>query len=106
MNNFEIIPIGYITKMAMDIEKGDYVKLIGKVLHIQLGEDQLFVDEFSGQEYFSSTVELEVESVIPDRFQYFLLPMDEEVRILTYAAVRLPSNQSKTNHVDKITRIM
>lgn len=92
--------------MAMDIEEGDYVKLIGKILYVGLGEDTMFVDRRSGQEYLCSTIELEVASVIPDTFQYFLLPMDEEVRILSYAAVHGSKRKTTTSHVDKIIHIM
>jgi len=83
-----MIPVGYLTKLAMDIEEGDYVKLIGKILEIELGEDELFHDQYTDEPYMASTVVVKTPSVVAGRFIFTTIPLDYEIQILSYAKVK------------------
>lgn len=78
------IPVGYEYIFVGEINPGDYIKLVGKILRIEEAGEGIFTDELSGEEYISECVYLFVPSVVEGEVVIHCLPLDQEVQRLVY----------------------
>lgn len=80
-------PVGYITKTAADVRKGDAVRNFGKILSVKYVGEHIFTDEKFQIDYKDKAVELKTKSVLTGRYLYEVLPFDAPVEIIMYESI-------------------
>lgn len=80
------IPVGYITKLAVDVQKGDVVKDIGKIKNVKYVGKHEFL--YHGESLILDALELTTVSKMTGNTLYDVLPFDEPVAILQYATLQ------------------
>lgn len=78
------IPVGYLTKLVTEVNRGDVVRNFGKILSIKNVRNYIFTDEELGIDYISDAIQLKTKSVLTGRMLYELIPVGEEVEVLMY----------------------
>lgn len=86
MNNMTSkIPVGYMTKNALDACKNDVVKDIGRIVKVRYVGEHEFNDLRFNIIYKSQCVEFETKSALTGRKIYTVLPFEAEIEILQYS---------------------
>lgn len=81
------IPVGYLTKTAADIRKGDAIRNFGKVLSVKYVGEHIFTDEKFKIDYKDKAVELKTKSALTGRYLYEVLPFDAPVEVIMYETI-------------------
>lgn len=81
------IPVGYLTKLVTEVNRGDVVRNFGKILSIKNVRNYIFTDEELGIDYISDAIQLKTKSVLTGRMLYELIPVGEEVEVLMYESI-------------------
>ena len=81
------IPVGYLTKTAADVRKGDAVRNFGKVLSVKNVGEHIFTDEKFKIDYKDKAVELKTKSPLTGRYLYEVLAFDAPVEIIMYEII-------------------
>jgi hypothetical protein len=81
-----MIPVGYLTKLAMDVEVGNILEGYGKVIEVSLQSNILLEDE-EGEEYFGDGIRITTPSYVEGECLDYVFNFYEEVNILQYALV-------------------
>lgn len=85
--NKNIIPVGYITKTAADIRKGDVLKFLGKIVKARYVGEHNITDPETGIFYRTHCVEFETKSALTGETKYTNMPFEQNVELLCYADI-------------------
>lgn len=80
------IPVGYITKPAIDVVKGDAVEGMGVIRKIVYVGQHNF-DLGGGALYSTAGIEFQTVSSLTGKKLYFVLPMDAPLKVMQYAVI-------------------
>lgn len=79
-----LIPVGYLTKEAVDVSKGDAVEEMGIIRKITyVGQHEFTM--YNDTTYVTSAIEFQALSVLTGRKLYFVVPMDAPLKVMQYA---------------------
>lgn len=82
-----MIPVGYLTKLAMDVEVGNILEGYGKVIEVSLQNNILLVDSETEEEYFGDGIRITTPSFVEGECLDYVFNFYEEVNILQYALI-------------------
>jgi len=85
------IPVGYITKAVHEVEEGDVIRFLGKVLDVFDGDEEEEYTDLSGEMFLSIPLIVVTPSVVPDTEQYHSFYFHDIVQVLQYSEVE-PGN--------------
>lgn len=84
----EFIPVGYLRKLAGELQEGDVVALRGKIIDVyEADEPEEWESSETGRTYLLPTTVYYVESVTPGEILEFHIPSGDYVQVMQYEKV-------------------